>query len=927
MVMRCLKDSTTARSNTHLMLTTRFDMIEEEKRQIMESLGLKEEDFLILKLFDETVREWWWKSFYEGPQIFTPPQKKAIPLIHQGKNVLICSPTGSGKTLSAFISIINELFVLSKKEKLNNSVYCLYISPLKSLANDIQKSLEKPLSEIQAMAKKKGISTQNIKHAIRHGDVSSYKRSKMLKDTPHILNTTPESLSILLNSPKFREKLKTVKWVIVDEIHSLAGSKRGTHLSISLERLEELKKEFDEHDEIDTSSGSFVRIGCSATIEPLKEVGNFLAGNDRPVEIVDTRFFRKFDLKMICPVPDLIFTTPQELSDGLYETLHHYIQEHKNTLIFTNTRNGAERVLYNLRFRYPEHYNDENSGCHHGSMGKEGRIETEDRLKKGSLKVVTSSTSLELGIDMPYIDLVIQVGSPKSVAALLQRIGRAGHDLSQVVKGRIVVLDRDELIECAVMLQKGQSGFVDQIHIPKNCLDALCQHVFGMALNKPQSIYEVRRIIKRSHCYKNLKDEDFLSVIDYLSGKYAELTDKRVYAKIWYDDVKNTIGKRGKNARVIYFMNTGMIPDTFSCDVLTRKKAWVGNLDEKYMERLKKGDVFSIGGKSYRFMYRRGGKIYVDNTSAKPTIPNWISEKLPLSFDLGKNVLAFKGEMTSLVMEHPREYVIEHLQDNYPIDYNSARSIYEIFEQQIGYLGHDSISTKCRIAVEEILDKKNDRRIYYVLTNYGIKFNDGFSRMLAYLISSQKSSNIYVSITDTGFMISVPMYLPVDIKNCLLAIYEDNCEDLLKGALDNTYLLKSNFRVNASRSLMILRNYMGYKKSAKRQQVSSDLMINMAKRLDNFAVIKESYREIIEDKFEVDNIKEILRGIHSGRIDVVQNTADSPSPMAFGLASLGASDVVTSQDKLTLLKNFHKRVMEKIFQDKMAGEKAACQGT
>jgi ATP-dependent Lhr-like helicase len=370
----------TATSNTLYLPILSFVMLEATNRD-----SYSDEE--ILGQFDKVVRLWWKWSFHQWPELFTPPQRRAIPLIHQGKNVLICAPTGSGKTLSAFISIINELFVLSKKEKLENSVYCLYISPLKSLANDIHKSLEVPLGQIQNGAKKMGLEPQEIRHAIRHGDVSPYERSKMLKKTPHILNTTPESLGILLNSPRFREKLKTVRWVIVDEIHSLAGSKRGTHLSLSLERLEQLKKEFAEaegwEEEIDPAAGSFVRIGCSATIEPLEEIAKFLAGADRPVEMVDTRFSRKFDLKLICPVPDLIFTTSRELSDGLYEVIHEHVQEHRNTLIFTNTRNGAERVLYNLRARYPEFYDDDNSGCHHGSMGKEGRLEIEDKLKRG----------------------------------------------------------------------------------------------------------------------------------------------------------------------------------------------------------------------------------------------------------------------------------------------------------------------------------------------------------------------------------------------------------------------------------------------------------------------------------------------------------------------------------------------------------------
>jgi ATP-dependent Lhr-like helicase len=874
-----------------------------------EEVGLKETE--ILDLFDETVKDWWVKSFSEYDRLFTPPQRQAIPLIHNDKNVLICSPTGSGKTLSAFISIINELFELSKTEELENSVYCLYISPLKSLANDIHKNLARPLSEIKALAREKGIKVQEIRHAIRHGDISAGDKSRMLRKSPHILNTTPESLGILLNSPRFKEKLKTVRWVIVDEIHSLAGSKRGVHLTLSLERLEELKKELCGQ-EIDPEAGSFARIGCSATIEPLAEIANFLAGNYRPISIVDTSFSRTFDLKLICPVPDLISATAKELSDKLYEIVHQHIQEHNSTLVFTNTRNGAERVLYNLRTRYPEFYNQENSGCHHGSMGKEGRLETEDRLKAGTLKVVCSSTSLELGIDMPYIDLVLQIGSPKSVAAMLQRIGRAGHSLDQLVKGRIIVLDRDELIECAVMLEKGRSGFVDKIHIPSGCLDALSQHIMGMALERQWNLEDLKHVVKRSYCYSDLKNDDFMSVIRYLSGKYAGLEERRIYSKIRYDEETNSISKRGRNARMIYFLNSGMIPDQFSCDVLTRDGRWIGNLDEKYMEHLNKGDVFVIGGRSFRFCYRRGGNIYVDVTVDRPNIPNWVSEKLPLSFDLGKCVLQFKNDMIWLMRSRSQDEVIRWLEEQYPIDENSTRSIYEIFEQQIKYLGEDSIPTDRRIVVEEEINRDSYRRISYIHTNYGIKFNDGFSRMVAYLISVEKASNVYIAITDSGFMVSLPLNRKVDMWKVLNSITEANSEDILKKAVENTHLLKNLFRVNACRSFMILRNYMGKRKSARKQQVSADMLIYFARKLDNFAVLNESYREIIQDKFEVENAKEILRSIQSDDIELVMKVVDTPSPMAFGIASVGAGDVVFAEDKLALLKEFHRRVMDKI---------------
>ena len=854
----------------------------------------------IAGLLDENVREWCRRQL-DGR--FTPPQRMAVPLIHDNRNVLICSPTGSGKTLAAFLAIIDDLVVRARAGELEDTVYCLYISPLKSLANDIHKNLSLPLQGIEAIARERGVHHTPIRHAVRHGDTPKAEKAKMARKPPHILNITPETLGILLNSPKFRESLRTVRWVVVDEIHSLAGSKRGVHLSVSLERLEDLVKE---------AGGGFTRIGCSATIEPLDEVGRFLVGVGREVSIVDTRFAREFDLSLICPVPDLADTTPEDLSRHLYSTIHRLVGEHENTLIFTNTRNGAERILHNLRARYPEYYTEENTGCHHGSMGAEGRLAVEEKLKAGKVKAVTTSTSLELGVDMPHVDLVLQVGSPKSVAALLQRIGRAGHRLGEVVKGRIVVLDRDELVECAVMLREGQRGFVDRIHIPENCLDVLAQHVFGMALDGSRRIDEMLAVFRRSHCYRDLEEADLMSVIRYLAGEYAGLEERHIYAKIWHDAATGTVRKRGRNARMIYFLNSGTIPDEFSCDVLTRDGVFAGNLDEKYLERMNKGDVFVLGGRRYRFAYRRGGKLYVDPTGDRPTIPSWFSEKLPLSFDLGLHALRFKEDMLRAMEAMGTEDLVDALLCEYPIDENSARSICAIFEQQVCYLGEEAVPTPGRIVVEEQVDRENRRRLYFFMTNYGLRFNDGFSRIVAFLIARDVTTNVSVGISDTGFLVSIPLEKRADPMRLLRGIRAGECRDILKEAVGGTQLEKRVFRINAARSYMILRNYSGRKRSARRQQVSADMLISFAKRLPGFAVMRETYREVIEDRFEVANIEKIVGGIGAGEIDIALTRTASPSPLAFGIATLGISDAIYAEDRLSILREFQRRVMSSI---------------
>ena len=900
------------------------------------------EDAAILSLFHPIVSDWWLASFRSAEGLFTPPQRQAVPLISQGKNVLICSPTGSGKTLSAFISILNQLFIMAVKGELSNTVYCLYISPLKSLANDIHKNLERPLQEMQALAEVRGLAVQEIRHAIRHGDVSAQEKARMLKKTPHILNTTPESLAILLSSPRFREKLKNVRWVIVDEIHSLAASKRGVHLTLSLERLEELKREPQENDEpigpddlerksergregelfqsVDPASGSFVRIGCSATVEPLQEVADFLAGNYRPVQVVDCRFSRNFDLRLLCPVPDLILADQTDLTDRLYELLHRHIQEHRSTLIFTNSRSGAERVLQSLKQRFPLFYNAENSACHHGSMGREDRQDTESRLKQGQLRVVCTSTSLELGIDMPFIDLVLQIGSPKSVAALLQRFGRGGHSLDHVVKGRMIVLDREELMECAVMLERAKAGDVDRIHIPRNALDALCQHLLGMVLERDWTLEEVLRVVRRSYCYRGLSDEELMSAVLYLSAAHEGMQERRIYPKIRYDAETKMIGTRGGSSRMIYYTNSGMIADQFTCDVLTREGRFLGRLDEKYMEKLDKGDVFSIGGGSYSFCYRRGGKIYVDAAAGRPNIPTWSSERLPLSFDLARSILSFKSDMLWMMKSRKTESraghddndnrssraVVRWLQSQYPIDENSARSICEIFRQQIDYLGEDAVPTNCRMVVQESLDRETGRKIYYILSGYGLRFNEGFSRMVAYLLTRQRMSDICITTSDSGFVLSLPFSGKVNLPAIIGSIREENCEQLLFRSLQNTSLLKSVFRINATRSFMILKSYKGRQKSARWQQLDADMLIGFAGKLDEFAVLRESFREIIEDRFEVDNIKEVLRGLASGEIELVVKKEATPSPMAFGLAAAGPGE-----ERRKRMREMQRKVMEK----------------
>ena len=920
------------------------------------SVGVDDAD--VLDLLEPPVREWWVEQFGafvpQNGGFFTPPQKEAIPLIHEGENALVAAPTGSGKTLASFTSIINELFRRDRAGGLDNSVYCLYVSPLKSLANDIHRNLEVPLDGITDRLEDRGEDVE-IRHAIRHGDTSDADRQAMLDETPHILNTTPETLAILLNSPKFREKLRTVEYVVVDEIHSLAENKRGTHLSVSLERLEALAED------------SPTRVGCSATVEPLDTMAEFLVGCEpaesrvdsdrdaetptadggavpdadtaagasatdgptmvpREYEIVDARFAREFDMELVCPTDDLVNTPADVVNDRFYRQLDDLVKDHTNTIVFTNTRSGAERVLHNLRERF-DGYDEENSGCHHGSLSKERRQAVEQQLKEGELDVVTTSTSLELGIDMPHVDLVVQVGSPKSVAALLQRVGRAGHQLGETVTGRVFALDRDELVECAVMLKKAEEGFVDRVFVPGNAQDVAAQHVYGMAIAEIRPERDIRRTLRRAYPYRHYGDAEWESLLRYLTADYEGLEEKNVYAKVWRDTNdppdgehhygeypvgEPLMGKRGRLARVIYMTNIGTIPDSFTCDVFTRSgDDWVGQLDEEYLDTLESGDVFVLGGDNFEYRYRRGSKVYVDHTSARPTVPSWFSERLPLSYDLGREILAFQRELLEH-LERGGVNAVRHWLREFPLDENSVRAVARMFSEQVAYAGSTSVSTDERLVVEEELDRDEYERRYYVHSNYGRRFNDGLSRLLAYRVAREASANVQVAVADNGFTLSMPLNRKVDLLGVFADIDPGDVRADLRASLDGTDLLKRYFRINATRSLMILKRYKGYEKSASEQQVSSEMLLGFADDLDEFAVMEETYREILEDKLAVGAIERVLADVADGEVAVEHHRVDSPSPRAFGLATLMASDVVLAEDESEVLQEFHQRVLDEI---------------
>jgi len=845
------------------------------------------------RLLNPLVKKWFFSKFKE----FSLPQTYGVMEIHNRNNILISAPTGGTKTLTSFLSIINELVNLAMTKSLEDRVYAIYISPLKALNNDIQKNLEEPLNEIMNMAKEEGVDL-NIRVATRTGDTTPNQRQKMLRKPPHILITTPESLALMLGSLKFRELMFGVNWAIIDEIHALADNKRGVHLNLSIERLQQ-------------QSPDLTRVGLSATVEPIEEVAEYLVGSERNCKIASVGFTKKFDLEVLSPVPDLINITPDKMQKELYKLLDKLIQEHKTTLIFTNTRAGTERVVHHLKERFPKNYT-ENIGAHHGSLSKSYRTKIEDNLKQGKLKAVVCSTSLELGIDIGYIDLVICLGSPKGVARFLQRAGRSGHQLHSEVKGRLIVMDRDDLVECSILLKNAIEKKIDRINIPRNALDVLAQQIHGMACTEVWDKWAMYDLIKKSYCYSTLEISDFEEVLDYLAGNFAPLEERYVYAKIWYDPETNQIGKKGKMGRVIHMTNIGTIPDQTSVKVKIGEQI-IGTIDEVFLEKLKKGDIFVLGGDTYEFKFSRGTTAQVVASSGKmPTVPSWYSEMLPLSYDLACDIGKFRRYILDFfVNKKKKEEILKYIHDYLYVDDNAANAIYDYFNEQYLYA---EIPSDKRIVIEMYNSGNKDEKKYFIFHSlFGRRVNDALSRAIAFAASRIHHRDIEVGINDNGFYLACPPNQNINVVQAIELLKPENFNEVMIKSIDKSEVLKRRFRHCAGRSLMILRNYKNNRKSVGRQQVSSMILMNAVKRISNdFCILKEARREVLEDLMDQKNAKNILEDIKSGDIELEVINTTVPSPFAFNLVTQGYTDILRMEDKVEFIRRMHQMVLAKI---------------
>ena len=866
--------------------------------------------------FSPATRRWFEASF-EGP---TPAQTGGWEAISSGEHALICAPTGSGKTLASFLWGIDKL---ARSDSLGTGVKLVYISPLKALSYDIERNLRAPLRGIGA----------EIAVGLRTGDTSQKERRAMAKTPPDILITTPESLYLMLSS-SVRDILTGVEAVIVDEIHAVAQTKRGSHLALTLERL-------DRH--VKNAGGEEIqRIGLSATQRPLERIGQFLVGSKRSCRIVDAGQKKALDLEIVVPVEDMADPgapaypsedgpPPTEIEPSahlrsiwpaIYPKLLELVQEHTSTMIFVNNRRAAERLAKRLN----ELANGEGeqelpateqaghtrgkdldaspAGCddsedspgrespesetgpagqqppvpyleiaraHHGSLSHEERTVVEEMLKSGELPCLVATSSLELGIDMGAVDLVIQVESPKSVTRGLQRIGRAGHGLGEVSKGRIFPKYRGDLLECAVVARRMREAEIEETTIPQNPLDVLAQHLVSMAALDEWEVDEVERVVTATQSFHDLSREQLENVLDMLDGRYPSDRFAELRPRIVWDRTEGTIHGR-KGARSLVVTNAGTIPDRGLYSVNLPDGRRVGELDEEMVYEARAGQTFLLGSSTWRIEEITRDRVIVTPAPGAPgAVPFWKGDGIGRPAELGRAIGAFSREAVS---RDPAELAAE-----YDLDPRAANNL-------VTYLREQQQATRVvpsdeTIVVERFRDEIGDWRLC-ILSPYGGRVHSAWGLALAAKIRAERDLEADAIWSDDGIVIHLPDADEPPSADMVL-IDPDEIEDLIVSELSGSALFGARFRENASRSLLIPRAYPGKRTPLWQQRLKSQSLLEVARDFPRFPVILETYRECLQDVLDLPALADLLGKLHSRALSLVEVETPTASPFASSL--------------------------------------------
>ena len=814
----------------------------------------------------------WLHSEFAGP---TPVQEDAWPAIKQGNHTLIAAPTGSGKTLAAFLAAIDDLVREALAGGLADETYILYVSPLKALSNDIQKNLQGPLQGIRDIMQAQGLPEADIRALVRTGDTTQSERERMRRVPPHILVTTPESLYILLTSSSGRNMLQTVRNVIIDEIHALAPNKRGAHLALSLERLAAL------------AGRAPVRIGLSATQRPIEEIARFLVGNrDDHCNILDRGHTRQMDIALELTDSPLEAVMAGEVWQELYGRLADLIGRHRTTLIFVNTRRLAERAARALAERVGE----ENVTAHHGSLAKEHRLNAEQRLKRGELKALVATASLELGIDIGDIDLVCQLGSPRSIAVFLQRVGRSGHHLGATPKGRLFPLSRDDLVECAALLDAARRDELDRLSIPAGHLDVLAQHLVAEAACGELQEDELFRQLTLAYPYRELARQKFTEVLDMLAQGFSTRRGRRS-RYIHHDTVNKRIRPR-KGARLTAVTNGGVIPDQFDYDVVLEPEGhFIGTLNEDFAFESLPGDIFQLGNTSYRILKVEQNKVRVaDAQGQPPNIPFWFGEAPGRSDELSDSVSRLRGIMDEKLaegMDAARRWLVDELR----LDEAAARQLTEHLAGARAALGR--IPTRQDIVFERFFDEAGDQHLV-LHSPFGSRINRAWGLALRKRFCRQFNFELQAAALDDSIVISLGAIHSFPLEDVTRYLKSAGVRETVTQALLATPMFPTHWRWNATTALAVRRNNGGQKVPAQFQRSDAeDLMavvfpdqlacqdnLTGEREIPRHPLVEQTVDDCLNDLMDIAGLEEVLRAYEDGRIRFHCRDLGGPSPLA-----------------------------------------------
>ncbi len=843
--------------------------------------------------FQASVRGWFEASF-EAP---TRVQREGWPALARGEHALLLAPTGSGKTLAAFLWAIDQITQLDPDSK--PGVRILYVSPLKALVYDIERNLRAPLAGIRRWSERDGGAFRNIRVDVRTGDTTPKQRRQQLRDPADILVTTPESLFLILGS-QAAANLVPVHTVIVDEIHSLAPTKRGVHLALSLERLAEV------------TSSEPQRIGLSATVRPPKEVARFLGG-DREVHIVDASERAHIELSIHVPVPDMehvppsareIETLPAPATQGeptapekpparepgsiwseIYPKLLDLVQKHRATIVFVNSRGLAERLAQRLN----ELADAPLVRAHHGSVSHAKRNEIEEALKTGALKGLVATSSLELGIDMGAVDLVVLVESPGSVARGLQRVGRSGHGVGEKSLGMIFPKFRGDLLESTVVAQRMLAGEIESLQIPENPLDVLAQQVVAMCADKPRQVDEITALIRRAAPYRDLSRDVLISVIEMLSGQYPSQDFADLRARLAWDRAQDILSPR-KGAKMISLLNAGTIPDRGLYSVhIGEGGPRVGELDEEMVYESRKGEVFFLGASSWRVEAITRDRVIVSPAPGQPgKMPFWHGDGPGRPIELGRAIGAFVRKTGEMPADEAERWLEAHTR----LDEFAASNLVRYIQEQKEHTG--SLPTDQHITVERFRDELGDWRVC-ILTPFGSRVHTPWALAIQNALSTRAGYEVETMYTDDGIVLRFADVEELPDLESLLPDPEE-VEDRVVEELGHSAMFASTFRENAARALLLPRRRPGLRTPLWQQRLRAKNLLANVTQYPSFPIVLETYRQCLQDVFDVPALQTLLRSIASREVQVSEVETATASPFARSLTFAYVANYLYEQD-------------------------------